>query len=794
MKKSYSIFNGITGLRLLLFILASVKLPGLLLAQQEVDLSKYSQAYYDSIRVLVYDSTNQNYIIDAYPLSENEEVKIDGKLDEPAWHAAQHRGGFLEKEPYPLIPLREDTEFAILYDDNNLYIGVWCWDTEPEKIVQILSPRGVSGPDHLMIFVDSYFDKRTGYKFTVTPTGVQGDELRYDDVKRDMNWNGIWFSEGSVDDKGWYAEIKIPFYNLRFSKKENQTWGFNIMRTMSKYAARGQWKPHLPEWENTTRMSQLGEIRNIRNIKSGRMFEVRPYGTLSNSETIGIPRETSLNFGGDIRFSPTPNLTADFTINPDFAQVDADVFEINLTRFPTRFKELRPFFTERINVFNTPLELFYSRRIGARGNIRGGIKATGKLKGGLEFGVLGNTTGESFFSGSSLNEKASFGVVRIKKDILGSSSIGIPAATKEEKDKYNRIVGIDGSFVLSGHDIVDIQFASGEIENGGNKNKGFILSYLRTGDLIGLTGNVEKVEPFFEINRVGYIQKELNRGWNKAGATFRISPRINKNNIRRVHANLNMEFNQDLFTDQYINNWLKLNPEKNPDQLFGNVDITDDNTRIISDGERKTNNLLFEGELSLNTMNEMEFLVGYQTYEATEITGKYSGNLFNLNYSSRPVNKGARIAGIFDFNTGTIYNFQQKYVGAQQNYSLNGEGRLGKNFLTKLEGAYTNTNNPDGDRDGRYFKISSNSTLMFTKYLYFRLHAQAIFGTTWYQQKQIFNEYLLSGLLSWEYKPGSFLYLAYNEGRFDSETPESIQNMVLNNRTLILKFSYFFSL
>lgn len=111
----------------------------------------------------------------------------------------------------------------------------------------------------------------------------------------------------------------------------------------------------------------MGNIENINNISSGRTFELRPYGVTGTTKTMDIGSSNSLSVGGDIRYSPTPNLTADFTLNPDFAQVDADVFEINLTRFPTRFKELRPFFTERINIFNTPLELFYSRRIGAKG-------------------------------------------------------------------------------------------------------------------------------------------------------------------------------------------------------------------------------------------------------------------------------------------------------------------------------------------------------------------------------------------------------------------------------------------
>ena len=125
---------------------------------------------------------------------------------------------------------------------------------------------------------------------------------------------------------------------------------------------------------------------------------------------------------------------------------------------------------------------------------------------------------------------------------------------------------------------------------------------------------------------------------------------------------------------------------------------------------------------------------------------------------------------------------------------MDGQGRLSHNFLTKLEGEFTKTYNPASENDGRYFKLSSNSTWMFTKDFYVRLHAQGIFGTTYYDQKQIYNDYLLSFLLSWEYQPGSFLYLAYNEGRFDNSNSVTSDYLQLKNRTLVFKLSYFFSL
>ena len=182
---------------LLFFIGHSIILSVEVFAQRKVDLSQFSAAYYDSIRVNVYDTTNKNYTIHAYQLTPADKIVIDGKLDEPAWKNAEHKSNFIEKEPYPLIPTSDETEFTVLFDEENIYVGAWCWDSKPDNIVAYLSPRGTYGADNLQLFIDSYNDDRTGYKFVISPTGVQGDELRYDDVKRDNNWNGIWYSEGS---------------------------------------------------------------------------------------------------------------------------------------------------------------------------------------------------------------------------------------------------------------------------------------------------------------------------------------------------------------------------------------------------------------------------------------------------------------------------------------------------------------------------------------------------------------------------------------------------------------------
>ena len=770
-------------------------LHGTVSGQRETLFRSYSPAYFDSVRVLVNDTAREHYVIKAYRLRVDDKITIDGRLEEEAWKNADRAGGLLEKEPYPLIPMSEETEFSILYDGENLYLGVWCWDSQPERIVQQLSPRGTSGPDNLFIFIDSYHDHRTGYKFVVSPTGVQVDELRYDDVKRDGNWKGVWYSEGSVDERGWYAEIKIPFYNFRYPRKDAHTWGFNIMRNISRDASRGQWKPHLPEWDNTTRMSQMGHIEDIRDISPGRTFEIRPYTVAGASRAVQTGNAQTLSFGGDIRYSPSPSLTADFTFHPDYAQVDADVFEINLTRFPTRFAERRPFFTERINIFNTPRELFYSRRIGAKGDIIGGAKMTGKLQHGIEFGFLGNVTGESFMSSPlQSSEEAGFGVVRVKKDILGSSSLGILAAAKENGSYFNRVLGIDGNFLLGSHNLLDFQLSKGQTEADNQQDMSYYLSYIRTGDLLGFQINIDRVEPEFEINRIGYLQKEAGRGWNKAAGLFRVSPRINKNQVRRIILNLGVDYQKDLLTGRYIDTWLQRFSDFSPDPVFGTVITDDAGKRSISGGQRESDNYRLGGDITVNFMNEMSVTADYRHYTATELTGSYTGNLFKMNYATRPMNLGPRFAGIFSAFAGTLYNFDRKYVGSQEGLTVDGEGRLSRRLMTRLQAGLTRTQDPDGHNDGRYYKISSNSTWMFTKDFYFRLHAQGLFGTTWYGERAMLNEYLLSGLLSWEYRPGSFLYLAWNESLFDLENSNVRQHLQLKNRAVIFKLSYFFSI
>ncbi|MCK5840032.1 MAG: hypothetical protein KAG99_09285, partial [Bacteroidales bacterium] len=274
---------------------------------------------------------------------------------------------------------------------------------------------------------------------------------------------------------------------------------------------------------------------------------------------------------------------------------------------------------------------------------------------------------------------------------------------------------------------------------------------------------------------------------------IRVSPRINKYNIRRIILNLEIDYTIDIFTTRYINRWLGRYPTFDPNQMFGIVNQTVSGESYIEGGVRYLNNIALGGDLSVNLLNEMSLSIEHKHYSATELTDNYLGNFLKMSYSTRPLHLGTQFAGLFSASGGTFYNFDQKYVGNQRSLSLKGEGRLSNNVTASLLGGFTKTYDNMDEYDGQYFKLSSNTTWMFTKDFFVRLHAQGIFITTYYNQKQIHDDYLLSCLISWEYRPGSFLYLAYNEGRFDESNPTKSRYFEFNDRTIVLKISYFFS-
>lgn len=351
--------------------------------------------------------------------------EIDGVITDQAWDHLDWGTDFVEKAPDEGKPPTYQTKFKIGYDDKYLYVALRAFDDEPEKIEQRLSRRDGFAGDRINVIIDSYHDKRTAFVFTVTAAGVKGEELATQNGQDwDASWNPIWYTDAVVDDKGWTAEMKIPFTQLRFGKAEEQVWGLNINRTFFREQERSLWQ-RIPN-EVSGFISEAGELHGLKGLKSQKQLEIQPFTVFQydtyekeGSNPFRDGSDFSVNAGLDAKIGITNDLTLDLTVNPDFGQVEADPGAIALDGFQIFFNEQRPFFVENKNIFdfrfaNGPDNVFYSRRIGRapqggvslndgefadipiNTTILGAAKFSGKTRDGWSIGVLETVTSNEY--------------------------------------------------------------------------------------------------------------------------------------------------------------------------------------------------------------------------------------------------------------------------------------------------------------------------------------------------------------------------------------------------------------
>jgi hypothetical protein len=355
-----------------------------------------------------------------------ESPKLDGRLDEAAWQAAPVFSDFTQRDPNEGEPATERTEIRVLYTDAALYVGVRALDSQADQIAARLTRRDEYSPsDWIIVAIDSYHDRRTGFIFWVNPAGVKRDSYMFDDGNEDDTWDAVWDVACTVDPEGWTAEFRIPFSQLRFSKSDENTFGFQVIRMIARNNEESHWR--LMPQEESGVVSQFGELSGIRGIRPPRRAEFLPYAAATGEwaePEAGNPFETgrdrTMRVGLDFNVGVTSNLTLSGTVNPDFGQVEADPAVVNLSAFETFYPEQRPFFNEGLDIFRFPIllgdgdganeQLFYTRRIGRRpqgdADDRGGyvqpvdwttILFAGKLSGkanGWTMGVLEALTAE----------------------------------------------------------------------------------------------------------------------------------------------------------------------------------------------------------------------------------------------------------------------------------------------------------------------------------------------------------------------------------------------------------------
>jgi hypothetical protein len=405
-----------------------------------------------------------------------EPVVLDGRLDEAVWKATPPATGFTQNDPEDGSPATEPTDVWVAYDDHALYVAAFCHDSDPAKIRKRLGRRDAqTDSDWFMVAIDPYYDRRSGYAFYANPAGAITDAALSNDVNDDDSWDGVWENKAQVNSGGWTIEIRIPFNQIRFPKKDAYTWGVNFKRMLRRRNEQSSfnWSPKT----EVANVSRFARLEGLRGISPGGRVEFVPYVVTQaqfRPAEAGNPFETGHralgNAGFDLKVGLRSNLTLDATVNPDFGQVEVDPAVLNLSAYETYYQEKRPFFIEGASLFNNfgrggifinaninwpQPTFFYSRRIGRepqgyvtedgytrmpdRTTILGAAKLTGKLGGSWNVGFLNAVTGREFaqiasadmFSIRTTQEVEPltyYGALRVQKDIdEGRRGIGIMA-------------------------------------------------------------------------------------------------------------------------------------------------------------------------------------------------------------------------------------------------------------------------------------------------------------------------------------------------------------------------------
>lgn len=417
---------------------------------------------------------------------------LDGRLDDPVWGEAPVITDFVQHEPVEGRPASERTEVRIVFDDEAIYVGAWLYDSNPSALVLGETRRDarVDDSDAFLIVLDTYLDRQNAFVFGTTPAGIEydgqvtreGTGAGQQSVRQqggaasgfNLNWDGSWDVATSVDQRGWYAEFRIPFSTLRYSRAGEQSWGLNLARHIRRKNEQVFWSPVGREFD-LWRVSEAGTLVGVE-APVQRLVQFTPYVLSSASRSYifsaGVPGGCQRSacrfdlgsgtgevaFGADAKIALTPSLTLDLTYNTDFAQVEVDEQQVNLTRFSLFFPEKRPFFLENAGIFSVgtsaagaqsgqSVELFFSRRIGIGPGgvlvpIVGGGRLTGRV-GGVTVGLLDIQTAALEGVAPSNN----FAVGRVIRELPNRSRLGAMLVNRQGLDRssdYNRTFVLDG--------------------------------------------------------------------------------------------------------------------------------------------------------------------------------------------------------------------------------------------------------------------------------------------------------------------------------------------------------------
>jgi uncharacterized protein DUF5916/cellulose/xylan binding protein with CBM9 domain len=693
---------------------------------------------------------------------------IDGRLDDSVYHTIQPAPAFRQQEPQVGELATEQTEMWVLFDDRNIYVSARMHDSAPDRMVadEMRRDGSLYQNEHFVVVFDTFLDRRTGFFFQTNPLGGVRDALIVDESNANYDWNTVWDVKVHRDDTGWTSEMVIPFKSLRYPTGKEQVWGINARRwerRINEHSLLSITPPGTPPNNSVQRLANAATLVGIEVPPPARNIELKPYGVsnlaTNRVSTPPVSNRFDRDIGLDAKYGITSNVTLDVTLNTDFAQVEIDEQQVNLTRFSLFFPEKRDFFLEGQGIFDfantgnngfrqpdVPI-MFFSRRIGLEDGqpvpIRGGARLTGRVS-RTSIGLLNIETAERSSTQPGNTPATNFLVARVKQDILRRSSIGIIATRRNPRagaSGSNELFGVDTNWNFFENVQGGTYYARSSTPRAAGDQSSYRGYFRYVHDRYGLEAERMKVGDAFNPE-VGYVPRpDITR----TDVIARFSPR--PRSIRHVRR---FEWNAEL--DRYVNG---------QDQL---------ETRVAS-GTFRTE-FHSSDQLTFTYRNDYEFVT-----EPFRVSG---GPLLPI--------------GVYEFNEGVV----QLNAGAQRALS----GRL-----TLTAGEFYSGHRRQFEYNGR---VKVSSQLAFEPRL---LASRISLGEGTFTTKLIgarttytvTPRMFISGLVQynsslntlesnirwrWEYQPGSDLYVVYTDGRdtFGPRTAALMNRGVAIKATRLLRF------
>jgi hypothetical protein len=695
-------------------------------------------------------------------------LTVDGLLNESVYESVQAAGGFIQQVPREGEGASEQTEVWVFFDDTNLYISARCLDSQPERQIATELRRDHSGliqNESLSLVLDTFYDRRNGFTFQTGPLGTIRDQAIVDGQLNE-SWNTVWDVRSSRSDAGWSTEMVIPFKSLRYAGSGLQVWGINLRRIV-------KWKneisfltgvPAAYGQGGVNRLNVAGTLVGVETPLQSKNLELKPYvtGSLLTDRSAAVPfsNDPTGDVGFDFKYGLTRGLIADATVNTDFAQVEEDLQQVNLTRFNLFFPEKREFFLEGQGIFafgGAPLQsfgginrdipiLFFSRRIGlSQGQavpVVAGGRVTGRA-GAYTVGAINIQTGEKLSAGAP---STNFSIVRLKRDILRRSTVGLIATRRDPSvaGESNVAAGIDAnlgffqSLTASGY---YARTTPGATSNGSSSSYRTFLQY--AGDRYGASAEHLAIGADFNPE-VGYLRRS---DFRRTYGLARFSPRTPRSTlIRKLSWQGSLEYVEDAARTVVQNR-----------SMAGNFDIE------FNSGDA----------LAIDYVRDYEFIPRDFTI-ATDVVvpaGGYDYSNVRLAYT---VGQQRKVSGQIASTFGSFYG-----DGTKKEASYSGYVGLNSHVAFEPSMSLAWVDLPYGEFTARVVSVRTivtpSARMMLSGLMQFNAATHSLSS---------------SARLRWEYRPGSELFVVYSDGRdtLTGGVPDVVNRSFAIKLTRLLRF------